>query len=206
MKHKQKYVYSKYQDISEIFATSIFEQCIFCSRYSYFWVTYLHKSFLIFPGVFPTRFVGNNLWEIPPKKAYGNLFQNIFKELFVDIFPRNIIQHFLVVFFKDTPQEIMGSGNLFGKSLLDPWGDICHEKNPAISRRYPAQRQKHVLGDIPQDTALILKILCERYGRKKEFKKHWRKEFSNISLKKLFWETIPKNVINQLPNRVRNIF
>ena len=33
----------------------------------------------------PTRFVGNYLWEIPPKKGYGNMFQNIFKELFVDI-------------------------------------------------------------------------------------------------------------------------
>ena len=40
----------------------------------------------IFPRMFPTRFVGNNLWEIPPKKGYGHMFQNVFKELFVDLY------------------------------------------------------------------------------------------------------------------------
>jgi len=35
--------------------------------------------------MFKTRFVLNNLWEIPPKKGYRNMFQNTSKELFVDI-------------------------------------------------------------------------------------------------------------------------
>ena len=72
--------------IFPIYLPHFFEQCIFCSTCSYSWVTYLHKSFRIFQWIYPTIFVGNNVWEFPPKKGYGNLFQNIFKELFVDIF------------------------------------------------------------------------------------------------------------------------
>ena len=38
-----------------------------------------------------------------------------------------------------------------------------------FSRRYPAQRQ-FFWGEIPQDTAFILKILCERYATKQSVK------------------------------------
>ena len=70
---------------------------MFCARYcgiydSYSWVTYLPKIFWIFTGMFPTRFVGNNLWEIPPTKGYGNMFQNIFTiKNCLWIFPIHII-------------------------------------------------------------------------------------------------------------------
>ena len=84
-----------------------FEQCMLCSKCcgifdSYVWSAYFPKAFGIFQWVFPTIFVGNNVWEIPPKKGYGNLFQNIFKELFVDIFT--------VIYF----QEILFNIQQFG--------------------------------------------------------------------------------------------
>ena len=96
----------------------LFEQCMLCSKCcgifdSYVWSAYFPKAFGIFQWVFPTIFVGNNVWEIPPKKGYGNLFQNMFKELFVVIFylfPRHIIQHSTVW---------LSLLKLFPKSVLD---------------------------------------------------------------------------------------
>ena len=90
------------------------EQCVFYSKCcgsfdSYVWVAYFSKAFGIFQWISPTRFVGDNLWEIPPKKAYGNLFHNMFKELFLDIFPRNIIQHFWLSLLKLFLKKLWGN-------------------------------------------------------------------------------------------------
>ena len=93
---------------------NIFEQCMFYSKCcgifdSNVWVAYFSKAFGIFEWIFPTRFVGDNLWEIPPKKAYGNLFQYFLKELFLDIFPRNIISHFWLFLLKLFLKKLWGN-------------------------------------------------------------------------------------------------
>ena len=90
MKQNQTYFIEKHRIFPWYLPTAIFEQCTFWSRCcgiydSYSWDTYLPKIFWILPGMFPTRFVGNNLWEIPPKTGYGNMFQNISIKLFVDM-------------------------------------------------------------------------------------------------------------------------
>ena len=68
--------------------------------------------------------------------------------------------------------ETYSSGNLFGKSLFEnPCGDICHEKKYfQQSHEDIPPKGKNILGDIPQDTAFILKILCERYATKQSVK------------------------------------
>ena len=90
MKQNQKYFYLRNIGYFRDICHKLYLNKMFCSRCcgicdSYSWVTYLPKIFWAFPWMLPTRFVGYNLWEIPPKKGYGNMFQNIFKELFVDI-------------------------------------------------------------------------------------------------------------------------
>ena len=90
MKQNQTYFIEKHRIFPWYLPTVIFEQRMFWSRCcgiydSYSSVTYLPKMFWILPGMFLARFVGNNLWEIPPKTGYGNMFQDIFTELFVDI-------------------------------------------------------------------------------------------------------------------------
>ena len=67
--------------------------------------------------------------------------------------------------WRPIPQEIY----LANLSLKTPVVLSANKKNPAISRRYPAQG-KNILGDVPQDTAFILKILCERYATKQSVK------------------------------------
>ena len=61
------------------------------------------KAFGFFLGYFQQDLLGmiygRSLLR-KPTEIYSRIF---FKELFVDIFPRNIIQHFLVVFVKDIP-------------------------------------------------------------------------------------------------------
>ena len=63
--------------------------------------------------------------------------------------------------------ETYSSGNLFGKYLIENHcGDICHEK---ILTKISCPKAIF-LGEIPQDTAFILKILCERYATKQSVK------------------------------------
>ena len=295
---------------------------------SYVWVAYFSKAFGIFQLIFPTRFVGDNLWEIPPKKAYENLFQDSFKEFFVDVFPRNIIQRFfcdfleltisdllvrsfqdffsdicsrcwwninknmsiqnIKIFPRNLPHLFLNNayfaadihisglriftkafgfflgyfqqdllGIIYGRSLLRKpteiysriflrnclwiyfqeilfnifwlsllkifpkklrgqeiclanlsWtpGVISATKKIQQSREDIPPKGKNILGDIPQDTALILKILCERYGRKKGSRSIGGNSSPIYPWRNFFGKQVPKNVINQLPNWVRNIF
>ena len=68
--------------------------------------------------------------------------------------------------------ETYSSGNLFCKFLFEnPWGGICHEKTISSNlAKISRPKTKIFLGDIPQNTAFILKILCERYATKQSVK------------------------------------
>ena len=67
-------------------------------------------------------------------------------------------------------------GNLFLRksawqiSLKNPCGDICHENFFHQSHEDIPPKGKNILGDIPQDTAFILKILCGTYTTKQSVK------------------------------------
>ena len=67
-----------------------------------------------------------------------------------------------------------------------------------LSRRYPAQRQ-FFWGEIPQDTAFILKILCERYATKQSVKGNClpNKLRMEISSKQIPKETSTKDYLEK---------
>ena len=67
-----------------------------------------------------------------------------------------------------------------------------------LSRRYPAQRQ-FIWGEIPQDTAFILKILCERYATKQSVKGNClpNKLRMEISSKQIPKETSTKDYLEK---------
>ena len=91
--------------------------------------------------------------------------------------------------------ETYSSGNLFGKYLIENHcGDICHEK---ILTKISCPKAIF-LGEIPQDTAFILKILCERYATKQSVKGNtnfeWRylpNKFQRKPLPKSIWKSLP---------------
>ena len=74
-----------------------------------------------------------------------------------------------------------------------------------LSRRYPAQRQ-FFWGEIPQDTAFILKILCERYATKQSVKGNClpNKLRMEISSKQIPKETSTKDYLEKPAYQKKN--
>ena len=115
--------------------------------------------------MFPTRFVGNNLWEIPLRKATEICSRKYLKNC-LWIFPiQNIVSYSLInyqvtpgVCPRPIPQEIC-----LANLSLKTTGVVSATKKKYFQQSHKdiPPKGKNILGDIPQDTAFILKILCE---------------------------------------------
>ena len=93
--------------------------------------------------------------------------------------------------------ETYSSGNLFGKYLIEnPCGDICHE---TTLTKMSCPKAICFGGEIPQDTAFILKILCERYAIKQSVKGNClpNKVRMEISSKQIPKETSTKEYLEK---------
>ena len=105
--------------------------------------------------------------------------------------------------WRPIPQEIC----LANISLKNP---VVISAMKKIPRRYPAQRP-FFGGEIPQDTAFILKILCERYATKQSVKGNClpNKLRMEISSKQIPKETSTKDYLEKpayQKNPKRNLY
>ena len=100
--------------------------------------------------------------------------------------------------------ETYSSRNLFGKSLIENrCGDICHEKKIQQPQKDIPPRGKNISGDIPQDTAFILKIHCESFTTEQSAKGNClpNKLQMEIASKQVPKETFTKEYLESMPTK-----
>ena len=124
------------------------------------------KAFGFFLGYFQQDLLGiiygRSLLR-KPTEIYSRIFLRnclwiYFQEILFNIFWLSLLKIF--------PKKLRGQEICLANLSWTP-GVISATKKIQQSREDIPPKGKNILGDIPQDTALILKILCERYGRKK---------------------------------------